>query len=280
MSYRTILVHADESRRTAEIINVAASMAHASQAHLVGVATTGVSKFATLSDSELHNAYLAQHVVFMRERATRALQEFDVQVARLGLNSIESRLIEDEPGTGLVLQARYADLVVLGQVDLEQPSVLLQQDLPQYVLLHAARPVLIVPFVGQFSELHRHIMVAWDASPSATRAITHALPLLKQAKSVDVVVINPSSADYDDAHGEQPGADIALYLARHGVKVNVVCHHTKIEVGEALLSFATMQDASLIVMGGYGHTRFREVLLGGATRTILRSMTIPVFMSH
>ncbi len=280
MSYKTILVHADESRRAAEIINVAASMAHASQAHLVGVATTGISKFATLSDSELHNAYLAQHVVFMRERATRALQEFNVQVAQLGLNSIESRLIEDEPGTGLVLQARYADLVVLGQVDLEQPSALLQQDLPQYVLLHAARPILVVPSVGQFSELHRHIMVAWDASPSAIRAITHALPLLKQAKSVDVVVLNAGDADFDDVHGEQPGADIALYLARHGVKVNVVCHHTKIEVGEALLSFATMQDASLIVMGGYGHTRFREVLLGGATRTILRSMTIPVFMSH
>ena len=105
----------------------------------------------------------------------------------------------------------------------------------------------------------------------------HAIvPVQQRAQIVDVAVINPRS----QAHGAEPGADIALYLARHGIRVQVVQHHTGQEVGAALLALANEVNADLIVMGGYGHTRFREILLGGVTRTVLDAMTVPVLMSH
>jgi len=104
------------------------------------------------------------------------------------------------------------------------------------------------------------------------------MPLLKRAKNVTLVVFN-SSARYD-VHGEQPGADIALYLARHKVKVEVLSQTTTIDVGNSLLSLSSDLGTDLIVMGGYGHTRFRELLLGGVTKTVLNTMTVPVLMSH
>jgi len=101
---------------------------------------------------------------------------------------------------------------------------------------------------------------------------------LRMASVVDVVVFNASAQD--EAHGEVPGSDLALYLARHGVSVNVINRRTDIDIGNALLSLCADQGSDLLVMGGYGHTRFREILLGGATQTVLESMTLPVLMSH
>jgi nucleotide-binding universal stress UspA family protein len=122
-------------------------------------------------------------------------------------------------------------------------------------------------------------MVAWDGSLSASRAVTLALPLLLRADTVDVVVMQTADKK-DDVHGEEAGADLALFLARHQIKVNVVERHIKGNRGEALLSIAADLAADLIVMGGYGHTRFRELVLGGVTRTLLNSMTVPVLMAH
>ena len=112
----------------------------------------------------------------------------------------------------------------------------------------------------------------------ATRAVTNALPLLTRARHVTLVVFNVSR--FNGAHGQEPGADIALYLARHGVKVSVSSQFTELDIGNALLSLAADKGADLLVMGSYGHTRFREVLLGGVTQTILKTMTLPVLMSH
>jgi nucleotide-binding universal stress UspA family protein len=106
-----------------------------------------------------------------------------------------------------------------------------------------------------------------------------ALPLLLRANAVDVVVMKATDKA-DDVHGEQAGADLALFLARHQIKVDVVERQIKGDRGEALLSIAADLAADLIVMGGYGHTRFRELVLGGVTRTLLHSMTIPVLMAH
>jgi nucleotide-binding universal stress UspA family protein len=123
------------------------------------------------------------------------------------------------------------------------------------------------------------VVVGWDASREAARAVRDALPLLTQAKVVEVVSVNPRPADL--GHGDVPGADIALYLARHGVNVEVQRIETReLDVGNALLSHVASEAADLLVMGGYGHARLREIMLGGATRTILHDMTVPVLMSH
>lgn len=282
MSYKTILVHVDKSKHSAERVKLAASIALNEDAHLIGAAPTGVSRYiyqaGMLGDGAGFTAHLEAHMEVLRQQGKEALQEFEAAARRMGVSSIESHMVDDEAGAGISLQARYSDLVVIGQTDLEDPSPATLPDFPEYVVLNSGRPVMIVPYAGRFDTVGKRVLVAWDASTSATRAVTAAIPLLKRADIVEVLVFNAD--DQGDAHGEQPGADIALYLARHNIRVNVVRQKSKIDIGNALLSAATDFASDLIVMGGYGHTRFREILLGGVTRTVLESMTVPVLMSH
>lgn len=279
MSYKTILVHVDQSIHAAARIRVAAQIALADNGHLVGTAFTGLSPFVfSVSGLDPTVPPLLLQFDLLRQEGNRALDAFESQVRALGVASFERRLIEDEPGAGLSVQARYCDLVVLGQSDAHEVPPRQRTDFPEYVLLNCARPVLVVPVATVPEQVGKNVTVAWDASMEATRALTSAVPMLRRAEHVDVVVFNPDTEG--DLHGEQPGADIGLYLARHGVHIEV--HHQKsaADVGKALLSLALDSGSDLIVMGAYGHSRFREILLGGATRSVLASMHIPVWMSH
>jgi len=139
--------------------------------------------------------------------------------------------------------------------------------------------VLVVPYAGTFSAPGQRVLVAWNASPQATRAVNDALPLLARAAKVTILAINPAGGSR--GHGEVPGADIALHLARHGVRAEAThVYADDIEVGDVILSRAADFSADLIVMGAYGHARLREIVLGGATRSLFEHMTAPVFMSH
>lgn len=275
MSYKTILVHVDESRRASERIKIAAAIAMTQKAHLIGTAMTGASRYLLQTHmlAEL-DPNLKTHLDFLRERARRGLEDFETAVQKLGLTSFEKRLIDDEAGGGICLQARFADLVVIGQNDPEEISPVVLPDFPQYVVLHSGRPVLLVPHAGQFDNIGKHVMIAWDGSMEATRTITSALPLLRCAQLVEVTIFN------SQAHGTQPGAQVALYLERHGIPCEIVLRNTDKNIGESLLSLAALRGADLIIMGGYGHTRFREIVLGQVTRTVLETMTIPVLMSR
>ncbi|OWY30537.1 universal stress protein [Herbaspirillum robiniae] len=274
MSYKSILVHVDQSRHAAQRIRIAAEIARAQHAHLIGSAMTGISSFIQMEGA----AFVATHIDGFRDRALAALEVFDGISRSVGVLSYEKRFIDDDVEGGLALQARYADLVVLSQSDLDEPDSSFIVDLPEYVMLNAPRPVLVVPSAGDFSEVGKNALIAWDGSMEATRAVTAALPLLRAADNVTVAIFNADRRQ--GTHGEQPGADIALYLARHGVKVEVAQERTHIDIGNALLSLAADRGSDLLVMGGYGHTRFREVLLGGVTLTVLKTMTLPVLMAH
>jgi len=279
MSYKTILVHVDQSRHAAARIKIAAEIAVTENAHLIGAAMTGLSRFVYQDSAiDLTRTIVANHIDSLNQRANQALAEFDAIAKQIGVLSYEKRRVDDDPEGGLSLQARYSDLVVVSQTDPDEPVSKVISDLPEYVTLNCARPVLIVPFAGRFDHIGDEALIAWDGSMEATRAVTNAIPLLRRAKNVTVALFNPSAQS--DIHGEQPGADIALYLARHGIKVEVVELRTNIDVGNALLSLAADVRSDLIVMGGYGHTRFRELLLGGATMIVLKTMTAPVLMSH
>lgn len=279
MSYKTILVHVDQSKHAAERIRIAGNIALAENAHLIGAAMTGISRFI-YQDSAfgVSGSIVSTHIDSLNQLANQALTEFESIVKGLGVLSYEKRLVDDEPEGGLVLQARYSDLVVVSQTDPDDSYSRLFSDLPEYVMLNCVRPVLVVPYVGKFPHIGSNVLAAWDGSMEATRAITNTIPLLRRAKKVTIAVFN-SSARYD-VHGEQPGADIALYLARHGIEVEVLQQNTPQDIGNSLLSLAADLASDLIVMGGYGHTRFREVLLGGVTMTLLKTMTVPVVMSH
>ncbi|WP_420474962.1 universal stress protein [Noviherbaspirillum sp. ST9] len=282
MSYKTVLVHVDKDKHSTERIKLAAQIAMNDEAHLIGAAPSGVSRFIYQSRFIYEGggmaSHLDSHLEELRKAAKDSLTQFESTVKSLGLQSYEARQVDDEAGAGISLQARYSDLVVVGQANLDEPSSTTLPDFPEFVVMNSGRPVLIVPYVGRYDAMPKRVLIAWDASTSATRAVTAAIPLLKRAQNVDVVVFNPDSRG--DAHGEMPGADIGLYLARHNVKVNVVRQKTDIDVGNALLSIATDLGSDMIVMGGYGHSRFREILLGGVTRTVLESMTVPILMAH
>ncbi len=280
MSYKTILVHVDESHAVDANVAVACKIAEKENAHLIGAAMTGVSRFLyQVAEGNPNDPVVAPHLEAMRQRATALLRKFEDQARQFEVTSIETRLIDDDAVGGLTLQAPYCDLVVLGQYDPEAfPFSAIGQDLPAHVVLNTHCPVLVVPYAGSFDTVGERVLVAWNASPEATRAVRDALPLLKRAKIVEVVLFNPKSQP--DAFSPDPGADIALYLARHGIKVEVMLQTTEIDVGNALLSLSVDLGSDLLVMGCYGRSRFREMMLGGASRTILQDAIIPVFMSH
>ncbi|MES2128283.1 MAG: universal stress protein [Pseudomonadota bacterium] len=279
MSYKTIVVHLDHTTRCAERVQLAAQLALREQAHLVGAAFSGLSPYfyagAGMGVVELP---LAAPLEEMQRRAEMAIDNFLTTVPRLGVQSYEGRLVRDEAGVGMNLQARYADLVVIGQTDGSDVVPGELPDFPSYVMMHSARPLLLVPSKGHFADLGDRPLVAWNASREATRALASALPLLKKASMVDVVIIN--AYEEPDMHGEQPGADIGLYLARHGVKVDVHNLATELDTGNALLSLAADLSSDMLVTGGYGHSRFREILLGGATRTLFNNMALPLWLAH
>ncbi len=277
MAFKTILVHVDDTSRTPTRIKLAAELAVRLEAHLLGIADTGVSRFI-YQDGNINGVdpSLLSHLEYLRERATQNIADFKIQADRLGVHSFEGDITQDDAFGGIGMRARYCDMVVVGQTNPEETSPAVMDDFPEYMVLNSGRPVLVIPYAGEFANLGKRPLVAWDGSRAATRAITDAIPFLRAADMVQVAIINPKM----DQHGEQPGADLAAYLARHGVKLEVSVNRTKLDIGNALLSLASDLNSDLIVMGGYGHSRFREMIMGGATRAILESMTVPILMSH
>jgi nucleotide-binding universal stress UspA family protein len=208
--------------------------------------------------------------------ATNLEKRFQERVAKEQL-STEWRTAEGDTVTMIGLHARYADLAVIGRAKRE--ALTPQRHLPENVVLGIGRPVLIIPYIGAQPTIGENILVAWNTSREATRAITDALPILERAQNVVVIAFNPEGGV--DRHGDIPSADIALWLARHGVRVEAKqAYASDIDTGNALLSSAADLGSDLLVMGAYGHSRMRELVLGGTTRQILRDMTVPVLMSH
>ena len=277
--YKTILVHVDETERSAQRIEAAARLAVRFEGHLVGAAMTGLSPFMfPLGSIEAGVTPNVFSIEALRAEANRSLDRFDEAAKGAGVDAFERRLIDDEAGLGLALHARYSDMVVISQTAPDEFLPRLRSDFPEFVVLNCARPVLVLPHAHPGLDIGRKVIIAWNGSPEAVRAITTAIALLQRAQNVDLVVFTTS--ENAEAHGAEPGADIALYLARHGVKVKVVAAQACRDDGEALLTLAVDTGADLIVMGAYGHSRFREFLLGGMTRTALLSSPVALWMSH
>lgn len=292
MSYQTILVNAQAGPHSERIAACAARLAQAGgtggNAHLVGLASTGLNELVYQCNAAAPGvALLPDDLGLFQGSARQALQAFSTVVTRLGIDTPEQRLTDDNLLASLALQARYADLVVVGQ---ETDPCSLEASAgafaPQDLVLHCPRPVVVVPAAadgdrageGVGERFGEHIVLAWDGGMAASRAVEAALPLLRQAALVTLAVFNP--AGLYNAHGPLPGADLATYLARHGVRIEIVVRETDGHVSDALLGLCGETGADLLVMGCYGHARWRELLLGGVSRAILRDMTLPVLMAH
>ena len=273
--YKTILVHVDDGSAMASRLQAAAVLANAFDAHLVGSAASGMSwpSYALLTGSMAVTPIDDYNLICASAR--ESLRDFALRARQLGVASIEERLVEDDQRHALLLQSRYADLVVTSQ-DIKAPDAV--RGLPQYVALHGARPVLAVPPAYAGAPFLDEIVVGWDGSLQAIRAVHAALPLLVRAASVRLALVN---ADTESGlHGEEPGADMALYLARHGVRVDVVKEQTMAPIGEALIGIAGAYGAGLLVSGAFGHSRYREFVLGGVTRVLLERSPLPVLVAH
>lgn len=281
MSYKTVLVHVDNSASAQRRYELAASIAKSQGAHLMGVAATGVSRFIQTPGSGEEDPetvkYLVAPVERHRQKARDSLQGFTAFLQSQDVLH-EELLVDDEPYDALKLLSRYSDLIIVGQANENDAAMNNMLDFPEYIALNSGRSVLIVPHRGPARTRIDHVLVAWDASLSAARAVANAIPLLQQARQVTVAIVNPATKP--DVVSQLPGADISLYLGRHGVNVEVTQEKTNLDIGDALLRMASERNSDLVVMGCYGHTRFREILLGGVTRSMLEKANVPVLVAH
>jgi nucleotide-binding universal stress UspA family protein len=285
MAFKDILVQLDNGPRSEVRLALAARLAQRSGGHLTGVYVVDIPsvEFFYGAAMPLGSSGAEQFVDQMRADALAAAGPVETgfrELLRREALEGEWRLVEGDRPTAVALHARYADLTVLGQDNPYDRRDGVDHDaVTVAALMSSGRPVLVVPFAGAFPTFGEHVLVAWNASREAARAVNDAMPLLAQAKMVTVLAINPRRGLGE--HGDVPAADIALHLARHGVRAEAAhTVATDIAEGEALLSYAADIGADLIVAGAYGHSRARELVFGGVTRTLLHEMTAPVFLSH
>lgn len=278
--YKTILIYADQFSGFERRLEVAAALARDHDAHLIGTTASGGAQLDYLVFGA---ATLAPPPPLdyapLREAAREQLLRFDSSCKRLGVLSYETRFQDSSAADALILQSLYCDLLITGQSDMSDPGLIWSTRLPGYLALHCPRPLLVIPDAGDAATVPgRSIVIGWNASAAASRAVAGAMPLLQRAQRVQIAVFNPRQRF--GQHGDEPGADLATYLARHGVRVEVHSSVTAEQYGMALCRHAVDSGADLIVAGAYGHSRFQEWILGGTTRHLLSQAKLPVLLSH
>jgi len=272
---KDILVNLSYGTSQDGVSDYALSVAGTFGAHIVG---TAFAHPVMASGVRLPANFIRAQQAEAQERAESVAAAFGEATLRAGV-SAETRRIEAGIGdvpTQFAHIARRFDLSVLGQfeADRDHPTT---NSVIEAALFESGRPVLIVPFIQKDRLKLDHVMVCWDGSRAAARAVADAMPFLTRSGKASIVVADIQSAKSADL----PGADIATHLTRHGVNGTIErIPISKIDVSNAILSYAADTYPDLIVMGGYGHSRLREFILGGTTRGMLASMTKPTLMSH
>ena len=255
----------------------ALSIAEMLDCHILGVAFIYEPVVPTSVMGALPVEFIEAQRAESEKAAKAAVASFEKAAKRSSL-SAETRILSASisgAADRLGRMARRFDLAVVGQP--ERDKAMPEDVLVETALFESGRPVIVVPYIQKAGIKLNRVMACWDGSRSAARALADAMSLLEKAKQVDVVIIANDRGKND----EIPGADIGQHLARHGLKVDVKrLTSPDIDVASTVLSYAADSSADLIVMGGYGHSRLREFVLGGATRGMLSAMTVPTLMSH
>jgi nucleotide-binding universal stress UspA family protein len=272
MAFKDILLLLDPHSTQAG--EYAVALASSCAAHITA-ATLVVEPEASVGFLDDSATFLASALEDARLAAHRMLEEFASRARRAGI-MVETEVLNALAGRSDRARgplARHFDLVVVEQPDLDFPRP--RASTIEAVLFGSGRPVLVVP-TGEAAPFRlEHVLVAWDGSATAARALGDAMPFLARAKRVELVTV-ADAGDELDASGHR----IARHLARHGLETEFHRLPSAGSVGSTLLAHASDCGTDLMVMGGYGHSRFRELILGGATRDILAAMTLPVLMSH
>jgi len=281
MTYQTILVHLDQSAESRGRLGIAISLARDYAARLVGVYLDGAPEIAPSIAALIPSNTVEQFMRNALETQRAAEDAFHQTATTAGVTDVEWRAPAGPSIDAAVAHARSADLIVVSQPDPLQAGWSLAARLVTAVLLEGGRPVLVVPYVGAPEIIGTNVVVAWDGGREASRALADALPILVRARQVTVVCLDPSAS--------ARGADVLArdrllaYLRRHAVAAQIesdAFDEGEIGFGDWLLSRVADLGGDLIVMGGYGHSRWREQVVGGATRTLLAQMTVSVLMAH
>lgn len=275
---KTILVHVDQSVHAPARMRYAAALARASGAHLVGAAMFGVSR--TVFPHGFHDKPGTLSASCFQPRADHArsgLARFE-QIAREMEVRHEQRFVCDQADDGLARLARFADLVVISQDDPTESMPDMAVRLPEYLILNCAKPVIVIPRTDPAPWHSAKVLVAWDGSKEASFALSASVPLLRRSTGVILVTLAGRDFAEDEFRSEQ--ADLKHFLARHHVTPQMVVRDMHDDSGRDLLAFAREAGCGMLVMGCFGHSRFREICLGGASRTVLAEADIPVLLAH
>jgi len=257
--------------------NFAISVAETFEAHLMGVAFIYDPVIPGSIMGSIPPEFIEAQRAESEKLASAAVARFE-QAAKRSAISYESRILSASiagAAEELGKLARRFDLAVVGQASRDEAAP--TEVVDEGVLFESGRPVIVVPFIQKAGLKLDRVMVCWDGSRAATRAIADSMPFLRKAKQVEIVLVTTKGFKTDEA----PGADLAKHLARHDLQVMLKrITSPDIDIASTILSYAADSNADMIVMGGYGHSRLREFVLGGVTRGILESMTVPTLMSH
>jgi len=283
MSYRSIAVHLDAGPRCAARTMLALQIAHRWEARLLGVAATGIAdaRLAMSLDTPGAIEFVPLSPEVLQQRAEGLVTAFAARCSVDRVARVEGRIVVSEAVDAVVGQARWCDLVVIGQAE---PGVQIESvaaDLPQQTIVHSACPVLVVPYAGTFEAgIGQRILVAWKDSQECARALHDALPFLKRAARTTILEIGDAEPAADAPSPTAARDATRAWLAAHGIAVEWRTDVAPVAVGERILSVAADVAADLIVAGAYGHTRVRERLFGGVTRHLLEHMTAPTLFGH
>ena len=277
MSYKDIVIQVADGADCATRLRFAVELALADGAHLTGLYVEPPLPMSAFPEIPVPVEVIDAQEAAAATRLATLEASFRQATEHAGV-SAEWRVSHADTVTALNVNGRYADLLITGHSE-ERNATWFDMAATKHIALESGRPVLVVPCHTTTATLGRRVLVAWNGSREAVRAVHDALPLLKRAEFVQVAVINPS-VGYGE-HGAVPGADLCLHLARHGVTAEAYVGHADSQaIGAALHTQATAIGADLVVMGAYGHSRFRELVLGGVTRHLLQHLGLPMLMAH
>jgi nucleotide-binding universal stress UspA family protein len=279
MTYKTLTVHLDTSTRANARLSLALKLARTYGAHLDGVFAAFEPRpheFYVMAGSA---DYYAEHRKVRAEQRGAIERLFHAELKRA---QIEGNWVaaEGDPIAAVTQRSRTADLTIIGQADVDDPEAYIADHFAETTVLGAGGPVLIVPYTGHFETIGERVLIAWNGTREAARAVHDAIPFITRAAHVTIAA---ASTTFSSVPSQGSCAELAAMLARHGatnVDIARFDREASESAGDALLNYAADGGFDLLVMGAYGHARLQEMVLGGATRTILLTMTLPVLMSH
>ncbi|MBB3261886.1 nucleotide-binding universal stress UspA family protein [Paraburkholderia bannensis] len=281
MSYKTLMVHLDSSTRANARVSLALKLARSFGSHLAGV-------FAAFEPHPREFYVMAGTADYYdAHRKLRAEQRAAIERlfrAELERAQVAGTLVDAEKNTDIVSSllhhSRSADLTIIGQANPNDPETFVSDHFSETVVLGTGGPVLLVPNTGYFETVGTRVLIGWNGSREAARAVHDAIPFIVSAAHVTIAT---SSSTFSPAPSQASCSELAAMLARHGatsIDISRFDRHAAETTGDALLNFAVDGGFDLLVMGAYGHARLQELVLGGATRSILLTATLPVLMSH